>query len=564
MACNLNLDLRNCTSRGLIRECNQDEYFIKVLKGGLSGNWYIIIHAPSMLGNVKLSGTFRDTVVGDSGSGSGGCMIIPLTAYCYSENEVGPYLISEVEPELTITSNELWVKFSGEGSYCDVLITVTGDVKGLTSALGKLPKPLPLLYGGFFEDGLIWALVKAGYVKESELPDFIKPRQAYYWVRGDVANVALSNWIETSNPVFLDLLIFAYEELLSRMNEYGGVKVSYITAARAKDIYGSPQQSYVFNTLLRGFELTGDSRYLKGALKALECYNVQPPGCLGYIDLGNGLKWFRWGNRHFLSTDPQGWENLMVLNTHLMAVLSFTEAYVRGLCSECVKHALSGVEAVVRLSHEFQRSDGYLYYSLYSKAHMGENEDDKYPPYRGYSLLSSRLALKASIYLNHDELYSIAKKACLMGYWNVINGKWSEYEAVARCLSLLYNKEGNSDLLSKLLNILKIAYEKGVRVIVNGYGVEDALYAQYQPATLIQGNAQLIYVGPRQGRLLIAAYSGGGARIVVRNYGSLSGHGVTVRGINVDGRGSVSGNEIELQGEALISVEENIVKPAML
>lgn len=492
-------------------------------------------------------------------------MIIPLAAYCYSENDVGPYLINEVKPQLLIKGNELWVKVNGKGDYCDALITITSNVKELTHALGKLPKPLPILYGGFFEDGLIWALVKAGYVKESELPSFIKPNQAYYWVRGDVANTALTNWIESSNPVFLDILVFAYEELLNRMNEHGGVKIPYITAARAKDIYGSPQQSYVFNTLLRGFELIGDSRYLKGAVKALECYLTQPPNCLGYIDLGNGLKWFRWGSRHFLSSDPQGWENLMVLNTHLMAVLSFSEAYVRGLCSECVNHALSGVEAIISLSGEFQRSDGYLYYSLYSKMHMGEGEDDKYPPYRGYSLLSSRLALKASIYLNNSELYNIAKRACLLGYRNVINGKWSEYEAVARCLSLLYLKEGG-DLLNMLMNILKTAHERGVRVIVNGYGVEDALYAQYQPAVLIQGDAQLIYVGPRQGKLLIAAYSREASRILVRGYGSLSGHGVTVRGISIEytnGEANVSGGEVELKGEALISIDEDVVKPAV-
>ncbi|WP_291767565.1 hypothetical protein [Caldivirga sp. UBA161] len=567
MACGLNLDLSNCTSGGLIKECNQGEYSIKLLNGGLSGNWYIIIHAPSQLSNVKLRGITSDAVISDLSSRRGGCVIIPTTAYCYRENDVGPYLISEVNPQLTIKGNELWVKTSGEGDYCDTLITITSDPKGLINALSKLPKPLPLLYGGFFEDGLIWALVKAGYVKESELPGFIKPRQAYYWVRGDVANVALTNWVESSNAVFLDILVFAYEELLNKMNEYGGVKIPYITAARAKDIYGSPQQSYVFNTLLRGFELTGDSRYLKGALKALECYNVQPPNCLGYIDLGNGLKWFRWGSRHFLSSDPQGWENLMVLNTHLMAVLSFSEAYIRGLCSECIRDALSGVEAIVRLSSEFQRSDGYLYYSLYSKAHMGEGEDDKYPPYRGYSLLSSRLALKSSIYLNNNELYDIAKRACLMGYSNVINGKWSEYEAVARCLSLLYLKEGCSDLLNKLMNILRIAYEKGVRVIVNGYGVEDALYAQYQPAMLIQGNSQLIYVGPRQGKLLIAAYSREASRIKVRGYGSLSGHEVKVRGISIDyvnGEANVSNGEVTLKGEALISIDENVVKPAMV
>ena len=326
MICSLNLNLSNCTLRGLIKECSQGEYSVKLLNGGLSGNWYIIIHALSQLSSVKLSGIIGGTVVDDLNSRHGRCMIIPVTAYCYSENDVGPYLISEAKPQLTINGNELWVKTNGEGDYCDTLITITNDAEKLINALGKLPKPLPLLYGGFFEDGLIWALVNAGYVKESELPDFIKPRQAYYWVRGDVANVALTNWIESSNPVFLDTLVFAYEELLNKMNEYGGVKIPYITAARARDIYGSPQQSYVFNTLLRGYELIGDSRYLKGALKALECYNVQPPNCLGYIDLGNGLKWFRWGSRHFLSTDPQGRENLMVLNTHLMAVLSFNEA----------------------------------------------------------------------------------------------------------------------------------------------------------------------------------------------------------------------------------------------
>ena len=256
----------------------------------------------------------------------------------------------------------------------------------------------------------------------------------------------------------------------------------------------------------------------------------------------------------------------MVLNTHLMAVLSFSEAYVRGLCSECIKHALSGVEAVIKLSGEFQRSDGYLYYSLYSKNHMGEEEDDKYPPYRGYSLLSSRLALKASIYLNNNALYDIAKRACLMGYNNVIHGKWSEYEAVARCLSLLYLKESTSDLLSKLMSVLRIAHERGVRVIVNGYDVENALYAQYQPATLIQGNVQLVYVGPRQGKLLIAARSEGTSRILMRGYGSLSGHGVIVKGINIDyinGEADVGNNEVKLKGEALISIDEDVVKPAM-
>lgn len=566
----MKLDPKECITGARLIECSRNGQLIRLLKSPWSGNTYVITHVKGS-GPIKLSGEFSDAVVLNPGEqpGVAGCLVIPIASYCYGENEVGPFMIRESSVKLIRGNGELTIAITDSGDYCGSVIALTRDPNALSRVLSRLPKPLPLLHAGFFEDGLIWAMVRAGYVKESELPSFIRPGQAYYWARGDIVNPALVGFIEEGNPVYLDILVLAYEELLSLMNEYGGVKIPYITAARARDIYGSPQQTYTFNTLLRGYELTGDSRYLNGALKALNCYNTQPPNCLGYIDLGGGLRWFRWGSRHFLSTDPQGWENLMVLNTHLMAVLSFSEAYVRGLCSDCLNHALSGVNAVIKLSRDFQRGDGYLYYSLYSKAHMGSDEDDKYPPYRGYSLLSSRLALKASIYLNNAELYSIAAKACLMGYRRVnrvIGGRWTEYEAVARCLSLMYLKDRDQSTLNKLLRVMRRALSKGVSIRVLGYDVETALYAQYQPATLIQGNAQLTYIGPINGEVALVAYSRGGARIKFSNYQAPSGHGVTVKQVtvdNVDGSSRVSGNEVEFRGGVLMRISEDVSKPAM-
>ncbi|MFP3301311.1 MAG: D-glucuronyl C5-epimerase family protein [Caldivirga sp.] len=554
MGCALSLSGLKCTGVGLLSTCIGDGYSLRVLQSPWSGNTYLITHAPGGLSTIRVNAKLDAE-----------CAVRPITAYCYGLSEVGPFMVKEANVNVKVYSNQIEVVTSGEGDYCDSVIALTKDSNDLGDVLGRLPKPLPLIQGGFFEDGLIWAMVRAGYVKEGELPSFIKPNQAYYWARGDVVNPSLAGWVEEGNPAYLDVLTMAYEELLSLMNEHGGVKIPYITAAKARDVYGSPQQSYIFNTLLRGFELTGDSRYLDGALKALECYLTQPPNCLGYIDLGGGMRWFRWGSRHFLSTDPQGWENLMVLNTHLMAVLSFAEAHIRGLCGSCLSHALSGVKAIIKLADKFQRGDGYLYYSLYSREHMGEGEDDRYPPYRGYSLLSSRLALKASMYLGDDKLYDMAKRACLMGYRMVEGGRWGEYEAVARCLSLIYLREDDADALNMIINVLKAAYGNRVWVKATGYDVEGAFKAHYQPATLTKGRVQLIYVGPMGGALNMVAYSEG-SRIVIKGYRSPSGHGVLVKGIEavgVNGSVRVNGSEIEVNGGALIRIDEDVVKPAV-
>lgn len=559
MVCRIVAKGFNCTGSGAVVECGNGYVNLRIVKG-LSGAEYAVAHVKGSnelkLGFDRLSefSSLGDFMVARYGE----CwLMVYRTAHCYNMGEVGPYGISSTNVEVSVKDGDLVARAGLSGyEYCDFLIIASPDPHIID--LRGLPRPLPLIYDGFFEDGLIWALVRAGYVKESELPSFIRPGQAYLWARGDVVYVSLGQWVETGNAFYLDILKLAYEMLLRLMNEHGGVKIPYITAARARDVYGSPQQSYIFNTLLRGFELAGDGRYLEGALRALKCYTVQPPHCLGYIDLGGGLRWFRWGSRHFLSTDPQGWENLMVLNTHLMGVLSMAEAGVRGLCDWCLGEARNGLEAFKRMLGEFQRSDGYLYYSLYSKSRMGPGEDDKYPPYRGYSLLSSRLAMKAAIYLNDQGAYEAAKRACMMGYGRVIEGSWSEFEAAARCLSLIQLREGN--VLGKMIDVLSKAHDKGVRVVVNGYDVEGAFAARYQP-TIIAGSADIVYIGPVDDYVAVLLWSRGTDKAYVRGYSAPSGHSVLVRGIEVeavDGVAKVGEGEVEFKGGVLLKAKLDI------
>ncbi len=158
------------------------------------------------------------------------------------------------------------------------------------------------------------------------------------------------------------------------------------------------------------YDISGIEEFLDRALKSLSCYLVQPPRCLGYYEVGDGW-WFRWGSYHHLSSTSKGLEDLLVLNTHLMALVGFSEAVWRGICRWCQEPLAKGLKALENLLEDFQRSDGYFYYSLRLKKNRVD-EDIIHPTAIGYHSLSTKLMFRIAIQTGNRRLLDAALRGC--------------------------------------------------------------------------------------------------------------------------------------------------------
>ena len=389
-------------------------------------------------------------------------IIVGRKLVCYGENSVGPYIVSEkilsriyaIDNELVLEADPGSMNYSRD-ALCEARFIVLPreaptqllDRDIVSSMLSRLSK-------GYYEDGLIWALVRSGFVPRSELPDYIIDGQAYYWPRGDLLRRYLYMWYFDEIPEALGLYREILQQLIDQLSESGGLRIPYITAARMRDIYGSPQQLYVFETLARAYDLFRVEELRDKALRALECYTKQPPECLGFYETRRGGWWFRWGSYHYLSRDPEKKEDLYVLNTHLMGVVGLLEGYRYLDCENCLRHAMRGIEALEELLEEFARSDGYLFYSLYNKERFGDLEDVIMPHTIGYHLLSTRLLLRAAYLLDEEAIrkkfMSYGVRGCEYGYRRYLSGRRDLWRELVRCFVELYRLTGDEEYIRRI------------------------------------------------------------------------------------------------------------------
>ncbi|MEM1610242.1 MAG: D-glucuronyl C5-epimerase family protein [Sulfolobales archaeon] len=387
---------------------------------------------------------------------------------CYGENFIGPYIVSEKYFSRIYGSNNKLILEAGLGEglaniTCESLFVVIPRVIS-SQYMINIDKTLILdmlsrLSKGYYEDGLIWALVRGGFVSRSDLPSFIADNQAYYWPRGDLLRRYLYTWYIEGVSEALSLYKELIQQLIDQLSGSGGLKIPYITAARMRDIYGSPQQLFAFEALARAYDIFGLEELREKALRSLECYVRQPPECLGFYETKKGGWWFRWGSYHYLSRDPLKREDLYVLNTHLMGVMGLLEGYRYLGCESCLKHAMKGVEALEELLDEFMRSDGYMFYSLYNKERFGELEDTIMPHLIGYHLLSTRLLLRSSYLLEGERIrkrfMDYGYRGCEYGYRKYLDGKRDLWRELVRCFIELYRLTNEKDYIYKIDRIIR-------------------------------------------------------------------------------------------------------------
>ncbi len=408
---------------------------------------------------------------------------------CYNENIVGPYKISCIENIFSAEDN--YVKLVVKGSFdktCEESVLVAGSTKELSVEASE--DLFQRLWGGYFEDGLIWALVRSGRVPRNELPSFIEDEQAYYWPRGDLLHKSLHRWYLFEDELSLQQYLEIIQQIIDQISDSGGLLIPYITAARRSNIYGSPQQLYLFETLYRSYQLLGLNDLRIKALNALRCYLEQPPKCLGHYNISGRGIWFRWGSYHYLSRDPEGKEDLYVLNTHLMGLVGLSEAWFIEKCDWCREYALEGLKGLKNLIKDFQRSDGYLYYSLFNKELFGEAEDKIMPFTLGYHTLSARYILRISYLLGEEKLVNYGEKACKYSLEKFFSGRRDIRDELIRCLVELYRAGGDEETIDLIDKVIREAPDPPFTLI--GYGLGDVVGVFIPPKIRSVNNSSII------------------------------------------------------------------------
>ena len=389
---------------------------------------------------------------------------------CYSESDIGPYGIVSKSASIIRGERGLETLISPNHSdHCEWTLLVTSTSIEPHSVRGEWINGR--LLKGYYEDGLIWALIREGRVSRTILPYYIKEGQAYYWPRGDVLRSALHEWLQSGNFVAWHIYSEIIDQILRQQSIEGGLLIPYITAARWRNIYGSPQQLHIFESLYRAYQLTGINMLKEKALRALECYIKQPPVCLGYYEVNsNGGVFFRWGSYHYLSTDPEKRENLYVLNTHLMGVVGLLEGWILEKCEWCRDYALKGIRGLKSLIRKFSRSDGYLYYSLHSKRLRGLLEDKLHSRFLGYHTLSSKLLLRAANFLSDEELAHYGEQGCKYSFNRYFNGNKGIEAELLKCLVELYRWKRTIGILSIIKSIVEL---RRPSILVLGYSLDE-------------------------------------------------------------------------------------------
>lgn len=458
-------------------------------------------------------------------------IIMSKLVACYNENYVGPYGIRFVSTKILSRGNVFEVEVYGDDKdFCDWSLILVPKALAYGGVRGEWI--YKRLARGFYEDGLIWYLVKEGRVPRNSLPPYIADEQAYYWPRGDVLRESLYRWLQYGDLIAFHIYLEVITQIIRQMTPRGGLVIPFITAAMWRNIFGSPQQLYSFEALYRAYQLTGVEAFRDAALKALECYVTQPPECLGYyrVDERGGI-FFRWGSYHYLSTEHDKRENLGVLNTHLMGVVALLEGWVLEKCSWCKHYALMGVQGVKSLINEFMRGDGYLHYGLYTKNRFGVDEDVKRPDLIGYHTLSTRLLLRIANILRDEELFSYASKALrhsLNKFFNRFKGIGAE---LLRCLVEYYRWYRDSQILRI---IERVVVDGNISSLFLGYTLDelDNLSAIPPAIYLRAGQASMLLLNTSNNSYLYYVYSFSPNAVVVEERMLPSGR--TIKPLNVE------------------------------
>jgi len=431
---------------------------------------------------------------------------------CYNENNIGPFKISETEniPALENNFLKILVKASPDKICEDHLIISDPKAEISDDVLRDL---FQRLSKGYHEDGLIWALIRSGRVSRDVLPNFIEDEQAYYWPRGDLLRKSFHNWYLFDNEYSLQIYTEILQQIIDQMSDSGGVAIPYITAARRSNIYGSPQQLYLFESLYRAYQILGVEELRSRALNALRCYTEQPPKCLGFYEAGDGI-WFRWGSYHYLSRDPEGREDLYVLNTHLMGLVGFSEAWLFDGCMWCKEYALKGLRGLMNLLGEFQRRDGYLYYSLFNKEIYGELEDQIMPHTLGYHTLSSRYILRISYLLNKQDLVRYGDLGCRYSLEKYFGGRRDIRDELIRCLLELYRAMREKRSLEIIDEVLRTEPWPPLRIL--GLEINEIMDNIIPPKIIsANNNSTILLIENKKDEALYYIYPSGIDKIVL-------------------------------------------------
>ncbi|MGC9010312.1 MAG: hypothetical protein ACP5I7_06855 [Sulfolobales archaeon] len=432
---------------------------------------------------------------------------------CYNENTVGPFKISETESITTLENNflRILVKASPNKICEDHLIISDPKTEINNNILRDL---FNRLSKGYYEDGLIWALIRSGRVPRHVLPSFIEDEQAYYWPRGDLLRKSFYNWYLFDNEFSLQIYLEIIQQIIDQMSESGGLLIPYITAARKSNIYGSPQQLYLFESLYRAYQVLGIEDLRSRALNALRCYIEQPPRCLGFYETRGGGIWFRWGSYHYLSRDPEGKEDLYVLNTHLMGLVGLSEAWFFDGCTWCREYALKGLRGLMNLLSDFQRRDGYLYYSLFNKEIYGESEDQVMPHTLGYHTLSSRYILRLSYLLRNPDLIKYGDLGCQYSLEKYFGGRRDIRDELVRCLLELYRATREKRSLETIEKILREDPQPPLKIL--GLGLDEIMDNIIPPKIIsVNNNSTILLIENKIDEALYYVYSSGVSKLVI-------------------------------------------------
>jgi len=175
---------------------------------------------------------------------------------CYNENDVGPYGIRFANAKMLSRGNVFEVEVCGDDKdFCDWSLIMVPKALAYGGVRGEWI--YKRLARGFYEDGLIWYLVKEGRVPRNLLPPYIADEQAYYWPRGDVLRESLYRWLQYGDLTAFHIYSEVINQIIRQMTPRGGLVIPFITAAMWRNIFGSPQQLYAFEALYRAYQLTG-------------------------------------------------------------------------------------------------------------------------------------------------------------------------------------------------------------------------------------------------------------------------------------------------------------------
>ena len=483
-------------------------------------------------------------------------IVLSNVAKCYFENDIGPYMIRQCIVRAAQKGNVVEVEVVNDlpGSKCDLAgFIVYRNCEDVEVQLRK--EFFDRLYKGYVEDGLIWALVKKGEVSRNELPEFIENDQHYYWPRGDILRESLYAWYSTDDEIAFLVYLEVLEQMLNSMNEFGGVLIPYITAARMRNIYGAPQQLYAFESLYRAYQIIGLEILKEKALNALKCFLVEPPQCLGFYEVGNGI-WFRWGSYHYLSRRQDKKEDLLVLNTHLMGVVGFAEACVYGDYEEYCDYAKKGLKALKNLLHLFKRSDGYFYYSLYTKDRFGEKEDVLRPVTRGYHVLSSTLMIRAGRLLKEQLFVEEGLNGCIYAYENYVKkGDVGLAHELVKCLVEGYRALHKHEILDIIADVMSV-YDK--ELIIPGYMLNEVSNGYLTPTLKVVDDVKTVLLEDRSNEFSYLVYSKSGGSVIFSSKRFPCGVKLSVNKIEVENRSSnnvdVYGNQVVLKPNSKVVV----------